>query len=359
MSKVRVTSLNYYFLLYIFLRFLNFFIFNCFNFIFIANFFSLFSIATTLKREPFIYSNTILRRRGSLTATNLRVMSAITYTPAYNHIGVSISKDTNYALSFLEAKPFFNNFFDFFNLNNYFYNYTYLRSLIKRRAVLYNTIADLNSFNLDNFFYRINSLNIKPFFCLNNFFKKKVVNSLLKYRFASIAGFSFLLTIPILEKIYSSKVVLNINNSYINNFLFFKLKPQLLLYKLNFLDLFLKNSLLHSLLNLLYLKDSALFLRWLRLSFLTIDFRKHRRLLSHVFFILDRVFSIAYIFGVMGWRLILSGKIGSVGNLRKKRFICYNGRSSLSDYSLHHDEFRLQISLYSGAIGMRFFLSYT
>jgi hypothetical protein len=106
-------------------------------------------------------------------------------------------------------------------------------------------------------------------------------------------------------------------------------------------------------------KDPVFFLNWVQLTLTKISFWKHRvflRYLQYVFLILAQYYF--PILAIKGVRLVVKGKISSAGNARKRKFYVSVGSTSFSTLTNRIIYHYRQVSTFTGALGLKFWICF-
>ncbi len=107
----------------------------------------------------------------------------------------------------------------------------------------------------------------------------------------------------------------------------------------------------------LLLKDCLLLLNWLKETIEKLNLKYHRSFFSLLFLLFQvcRNFFLKY-YNIFGLRIIIKGKIGSIGGNKTKTISFYQGRNSLNNKKLKVEYQKIQIKTKSGTLGIKYFL---
>lgn len=201
-------------------------------------------------------------------------------------------------------------FFFFYSLNTFFllYNFFFSKHILN---VNLNNLLDLNTkiFNVDK-----NNYSFFLFF-IKNFQKKSKKNI-----FIFIKKLSFL---SLSESLADFEYLLEY------------LEKKFYKYQVQIGRGFFLREFFESLFFFFIFKDCYFFSNWLKKTAERINFKKHKVFFFFISYFLSKHFnSLSSTFGVLGFKMSVSGKISSTGSSKKKRFLFKIGKHSSTNKSL-------------------------
>lgn len=167
-----------------------------------------------------------------------------------------------------------------------------------------------------------------------------------------------------LENYLNKKVA--ISNRILNNFVSLTSYNFINIFYLNLLRIYKKNMKFLSLYNFILIffyslifKDIVLLKNFLQLKFKTISFKKHKKILLIIRYMFRYISTYLIENGhILGFKLVISGKIGMAGSSKKKRWIFKNGeiKTSSKNNKLKIEVFNIWTK--AGSLGSKIYLSY-
>jgi len=106
-------------------------------------------------------------------------------------------------------------------------------------------------------------------------------------------------------------------------------------------------------------KDPYFLIRWIQKNVLRVPVKKQWAVLRFLKATLRRTFPLFRgWFAVQGYRVVVKGKIGKTGSVRKKKIIMSGGAYTFSDAFLKADESGGIVRTETGAIGIRVMITF-